>query len=86
MSARRHLELAARFVRALYDATAGRTGRFRSISDCATRAGITDPGDVMTAWSTAEKAGFLVVHVNEPTVMLTSQGRAAVQPDRGGRR
>ncbi len=43
-------------------------------------------GHAVTAWSTAEAAGFLVVHVDEPTVMLTSQGRAVVQPGEGGRR
>ena len=75
----------AAFVQALYSATAGKPGRFRSIADCARRAGIADAGDIVTAWSTAEDAGFLVVHVDEPMVMLTSQGRASVQPSNGGR-
>ncbi len=76
----RDLELAARFVQALYAATAGRPGRFRSIVDCARRAGIDDPADIVTAWSTAERAGFLVVHAQGPLVMLTAQGLAAARP------
>jgi len=84
--ATRQLELAACFVEALYAATAGKPGRFRSIADCARRAGIEDAGDIVTAWSTAEDAGFLVVHVDEPMVMLTSQGRAAAQPGEGPQR
>lgn len=77
------LELAARFVAALYTATAGRPGRFRSIVDCARRAGIEDPAEIARAWSTAERGGFLVAHATEPTVMLTEQGRhAARHPQR----
>jgi hypothetical protein len=78
------LELAIRFVVALYRATDGRLGRFRSIVDCAQRARIDDPAEVILAWTTAERAGFLVVHVAEPLVMLTEQGRrAAAQPTSG---
>jgi phenylpropionate dioxygenase-like ring-hydroxylating dioxygenase large terminal subunit len=80
VASKRDLELAARFVAALHQATAGRRGRFRSIADCASRAGITGQRDVKTAWSTAERAGFLVVHVDEPLVMLTEQGREAAHP------
>lgn len=74
------LELAARFVAALYGATRGRRGRFRSIVDCARRAGIEDPVDITLAWSTAEAAGFLVAHVSEPMVMLTEKGIQAARP------
>jgi len=86
MATKRELELAARFVGALHDATSGRRGRFRSIVDCAQRAGITSQRDITTAWSTAERAGFLIVHVSEPMVMLTEQGRQAVQPRHPGGR
>jgi len=67
------LELAARFVAVLYASTRGRSGRWRRISDCAERAGIKG-ADVERAVRTAEKAGFLVVHVDEPAVMLTAKG------------
>ncbi len=85
MPSKRDLELAARFVAALYQATTGRRGRFRSIVDCARRVGITEEGDTKTAWSTAEQPGFLVSHVTEPMVMLTEEGRQAVQPGQGNR-
>ena len=68
------LELAAHFIVALYAATRGRSGRFRRIADCAERAGITEPAEIKAAVLTAEKAGFLVVHVDEPAVMLTAKG------------
>jgi hypothetical protein len=58
------LELAAHFIVALYAATRGR----------AERAGITNAAEIKTAVSTAEKTGFLVVHVDEPAVMLTAKG------------
>jgi hypothetical protein len=80
------LELAARFIAALYSATQGCPGRFRSIVDCARRAGIEDPAEITLAWSTAEQAGFLVVHVSDPLVMLTEQGRQAAQPGRASGR
>ena len=67
------LELAARFVAVLYASTRGRSGRWRRISDCAERAGIKG-ADVERAVRTAEKAGFLVVHVDEPAVMLPAKG------------
>ena len=73
------LELAARLIAALYAATQGRPGRFRRISDCAERAGIAK-ADVDGAVQMAEAAGFLVVHVNEPTVMLTAKGLDAGRP------
>ena len=68
------LELAAHFIVALYAATRGRSGRCRRIADCAERAGIKKAAEIKTAVSTAEKAGFLVVHVDEPAVMLTTKG------------
>ena len=68
------LELAAHFIVALYATTRGRSGRFRRIADCAERAGIKKASEIKTAVSTAEKAGFLVVHVDEPAVMLTAKG------------
>ena len=41
------LELAARFVAALYYAgTRGKAGQFQSIVDCARRAGIEDPAEM----------------------------------------
>ena len=68
------LELAAHFIVALYAATRGRSGRFRRIADCAERSGITKAAEIKAAVSTAEKAGFLVVHVDHPSVMLTAKG------------
>jgi hypothetical protein len=85
MAGDRELELAARFVAALYSATRGRR-TFRSILDCARRAGITEQGDIATAWSTADRAGLVVVHISEPMVMLTEKGRQAVGAGTGGRR
>jgi pheromone shutdown protein TraB len=38
------------------------------------RAGITRAAEIKAAVSTAERAGFLVVHVDEPAVMLTAKG------------
>lgn len=86
MSPERDLVLAARFVTALYEATAGWPARFRSIVECAQRAGITGQDDIATAWSTAERRGLLVAHVSEPTVMLTEEGRKAAHPRGAGRR
>jgi hypothetical protein len=73
-------------VAALHAATRGRPGRFRRIDDCAARAGITAAADVAQAVETAERAGFLVRHVDGPLVMLTEQGRQAAQPGQGGAR
>ena len=73
------LELAARFVAALYAETGGRSGRFRLISDCARRAGISKYVDIDRAVTTAEAAGFLVCSVDEPRVMLTEKGREAAR-------
>jgi DNA-binding MarR family transcriptional regulator len=73
------LELAARFVASLYAATRGRPGRFQRVSDCAERAGIVGP-DIERAIDTAEAAGLLVRHVDEPTVMLTAKGLKAGRP------
>lgn len=79
------LELAACFVAALHEATRGRRSNSRSIVDCAQRAGIEDPAEITLARTAAERAGFLVAHVSEPLVMLTEQGRRAVQPGAPGR-
>jgi hypothetical protein len=76
----RPVELAARFIAALYAATRGRPGRFRRIDDCAFRAGIKRAADIKRAMRTAEKAGFLAVHVSGPMVTLTGKGlKAAIQ-------
>jgi hypothetical protein len=81
------LALAARFVAVLYAATSGWPGQFRRINDCAQRAGIKKAADIKRAVATAEAAGFIVVHVSEPMVMLTAKGREAAQPGRpAGRR
>ena len=69
------LELAGRFVAVVYDLTSGQPGRFRRIDDCAKRAGIKRRADIAEAVAAAEAAGFLVVHVGEQLVMLTSKGR-----------
>lgn len=74
MPRRHHLELAARFIAALYATTAGRPGRFRRIENVATRAGISLKPDADRAVRMAEAAGFLVVKVDEPLVMLTAKG------------
>ena len=73
------LTLAARFVATVYAATNGRPGVFRRIDDCAARAGITKAADVERAVATAEAAGPIVVHMSEPLVMLTSNGRNAAR-------
>lgn len=73
------LDLAARFVQALYAATSGKPGQFRRIDDCAYRAGLTKAA-AARAVKTAEAAGFLVVRVDEPLVMLTREGREAAKP------
>jgi hypothetical protein len=81
------LALAARFVAVLYAVTNGRPGQFSRIDDCAARSGIKRASDVKRAVATAEAAGFVVVHVSEPLVMLTAKGREAAQPGRqAGRR
>jgi hypothetical protein len=36
-------------------------------------------GRITLAWSTAEEAGFLVVHVSDPMVMLTEPGIQAAR-------
>lgn len=72
------LDLAARFISALYAATRGRPGRFRRIADVAERAGI-GAVDVDQAVKAADRAGFLVVLVSEPRVMLTEKGLAAAR-------
>ena len=69
------LELAGRFVAVVYDLTSGQPGRSRRIDDCAKRAGIKRRADLAEAVAVAEAAGFLVVHVGEQLVMLTSKGR-----------
>ena len=72
------LELAARFVAALYVATSGRPGQFLGIGDCAARAGIRGTREIDLAVHTAEHAGFIVVHVDAPLVMLTPKGRQQI--------
>ncbi len=77
----------ARFVAVLYAATKGRPGQFRRIDDCAAHAGIKRAADLKRALATSDAAGFIVVHISEPMVMLTSKGREAAQPGRpAGRR
>lgn len=71
------LELAARFISALYFGTNGRPGQFRTIGDCAARAGIRDARDIDLAVRTAHAAGFIVVHINATQVMLTARGHEA---------
>jgi hypothetical protein len=73
------LELATRFVAALYFATKGRPAVFRGIGDCATRAGIRGARDIDLAVHAAEAAGFIAVHDDEPLVMLTAKGREAAR-------
>jgi hypothetical protein len=73
------LELAARFVAALYFGTNGRPGVFLGIGACAARAGIRGARDIDLAVHAAERAGFIVVHVDEPLAMLTSKGREAAR-------
>jgi hypothetical protein len=72
---RSDVELVGRFLAVVYDLTSGQPGRFRRIDDCAKRAGIKQRADLDQAVATAEAAGFLVVHVGEQLVMLTSKGR-----------
>jgi hypothetical protein len=73
------LDLAARFVAALYFATKGRPGVFLGIGVCAARAGIRGARDVDVAVHAAEAAGFIVVHDDEPLAMLTAKGREAAR-------
>jgi hypothetical protein len=79
-----NLELAAHFMRALYAATHGRPGQFRQIYDCAQLAGLTDAAHIELAWNTAEAARFVVVRVDELSVMLTSKGLQAAGKNRDG--
>ena len=46
---------------------------------CAARAGITRAADLKRALAAAAAAGFIVVHVSEPMVMLTAKGREAAR-------
>ena len=64
------LELAARFVAALFKVTQGRPGHFRHIEDVAAWAGIEVE---------AESAGFLVTHAHKPMAMLTEEGLDAAR-------
>jgi hypothetical protein len=73
------VELAGRFVAVVYDLTNGQPGRFRRIDDCAKRVGIKRGADLAQAVAAAEAAGFLVVHVGEQLVRLTSKGREAAR-------
>ena len=74
------IALTARFVAVLYAATQGR-GRWRRIGDCAERAGIKG-ADVERAVRIAEKAGLLVMHIDELQVMLTAKGLEVARPRR----
>jgi hypothetical protein len=74
-----NVELAGRFVAVVYDMTSGQPGRFRRIDECAKRADIKQQAELAQAVATAEAAGFLVVHVGEQLVMLTSKGREAAR-------
>jgi hypothetical protein len=67
------LELAARFVAALFKATQGRPG-FRRIDDIAAWAGIEVEAEVERAVRAAESAGFLITHLDKPMAMLTEEG------------
>lgn len=73
------LELAARFVAALFKATEGRPGHFRRVDDVAARAGIEVEADVERAVRAAESAGFLVTHAYRPMAMLTEEGLEAAR-------
>lgn len=73
------LELAARFVAALFKATDGRPGHFRYIDDIAAWAGIEADADVERALRTAESAGLLVTHAHKPMAMLTEEGLDAAR-------
>jgi len=75
------IALTARFVAVLYASTQGRSGRWRRIGDCAERAGIKG-ADVERAVRIAEKAGLLVMHIDELQVMLTAKGLEVAQPER----
>ena len=73
----RSLELAARFVAALYHGTNGCPGQFRTVGDCAARAGIRAAGDIDLAVRAAHATGLIVMHINATQVMLTERGRDA---------
>jgi hypothetical protein len=73
------LELAARFVAALFKATQGRPGHFRHIDDVAAWAGIKSEADIKRALRAAESAGFLVTHAYRPMAMLTEEGLEAAR-------
>jgi hypothetical protein len=73
------LELAARFVAALFKATQGRPGHFRHIDDVAAWAGIESEADIKRALRAAESAGFLVTHAYRPMAMLTEEGLEAAR-------
>ena len=72
------LELAARFVAALFKATRGRPGHFRYIDDIAALAGIEEV-DVERALRAAGDSGFLVTHFYRPMAMLTEEGLEAAR-------
>lgn len=79
MAGKHALELAARFVAALYAATGGRPHTFRSIGDVAQRAKISDGAEIEMAWRTAEAAELVVVQ-GDHSAMLTEKGRQAARP------
>jgi hypothetical protein len=72
------VEPAGRFLAVVYDLTNGQPGRFQRIDDCAKRV-LKRGADLAQVVSTAEAAGFLVVHVGEQLVRLTSKGREAAR-------
>jgi hypothetical protein len=73
------LELAARFVAALFKATQGRPGHFRPIDDVAVWAGIEVEAEVERALRAAESCGFVVTHAYKPMAMLTEEGLDAAR-------
>jgi predicted transcriptional regulator len=73
------LELAARFVAALFEITRGRPGHFRRIDEVADWAGIEAEADIQQALRAAESAGLLVTHVYKPMAMLTEEGLEAAR-------
>lgn len=73
------LDLAARFVTALYIATEGKPGVFRRIDDIAQRADIEKASEIDIAVRVAERGGLLIVRADEPLVTLTKEGRQAAR-------
>lgn len=70
--------LAARFVAALFDDTAGRPMQWRSIGTIGARARIRDPKQLAQAVKDAEAAGLLTVEAGH-SVCLSEKGRQAAR-------